>query len=528
MQNITLLDCTLRDGGYVNDWKFGKSNIDKIIQKIIQAGVDIIECGYLSVKDTGDIDTARYSTIDDVHRAYASNKSRHQKYAVMVNFGEYPAEALPYADSESPIIRVAFHKKDLDAAFKYFDELKKKGYSFYVQPMGALNYNDEEYVHLIKLTNRVKPDAFYIVDSFGVMEMKDFRRLLFLSDNNLDLDILLGYHSHNNLQQAYSNSKYMVEQNLEHDVIIDASVFGMGRGAGNLNIELFARYLNENYHKTYNIEPILEVFDECLKPIFIRNFWGYSLPFYLSSIHNCHPDYANFFAEKNTLSVKSMHELLSLISDVDKNSFSVKKATRYYMQYQQNFIDDRPALDEIRSQVEKKIVLVLAPGRSIKDYAHDIRAFISDNQPVIFGINRASEEFQYDYLFIANEKRLTGSKQENVKRLVTTSNLRCADTDSLRVNYASYLCADERVSDDPTLMVINLLVSVGVRRIIIAGFDGFSANPDDNYFAKDMSLGSKIESKLQKNSVIGEQVERLMSQIDLDFITPSRYLKGSM
>ena len=77
---------------------------------------------------------------------------------------------------------------------------------------------------------------------------------------------------------------------------------------------------------SYNIEPILEVFDECLKPIFTKNFWGYSLPFYLSSIHNCHPNYANYFAEKNTLSVKSMHELLSMVSEDDKVSFSTDKA----------------------------------------------------------------------------------------------------------------------------------------------------------------------------------------------------------
>lgn len=524
MRNISLLDCTLRDGGYVNDWKFGKANIAQIVRKVIQSGVDIIELGYLSEKNSGSEDTARYSSIEDVRRAYAADKSQYQSYAVMVNFGEFPADKLPQAESDSPIIRVAFHKKDLDAAFEYIENIKNKGYKFFVQPMGALNYTDEEYVSLIKRTNSINPLAFYVVDSFGVMEMKDFRRLLFLSDNNLNSDILLGYHSHNNLQQAYSNSKYMAEQNLDHDVVIDASVFGMGRGAGNLNLELFARYLNQNYNKAYNIEPMLEVFDECLKPIFIKSFWGYSLPFFLSSMHNCHPNYANFFAEKNTLSVKSMHEILSLISDEDKSSFSLEKANRYYNEYQQKHIDDRAALSEIANSIENRSVLIIAPGKSAKDNADDINKLIKKNNPVVFGINIASNDFSYDYLFVANEKRISNAQKSNVNRLIAASNLNCDYENALRVNYASYLCSDDRISDDPTLMMINVLVCVGVRKIYIAGFDGFSLNPDENYFADDMALGSKVESKLRKNSMIGEQVKRLRSQIDLEFITPSKYL----
>lgn len=523
MKEITLLDCTLRDGGYVNNWNFGKGKIEKIVQKIIQAGIENIECGYLSTKDSGDIDTARFNSIQDVKRAYASAKSIHQRYAVMVNYGEYPAELLENADENSPIIRVAFHKKDLDNAFVYFHELKSKGFRFYVQPMGALNYTDEEYVQLIKRTNELSPEAFYIVDSFGVMELKDFRRLIFLTDNNLDQHIVLGYNSHNNLQQAYSNSKYMAEQNLDHNVIIDASVFGMGRGAGNLNIELFAKYLNQNFHKNYNIEPILEVFDECLKPIFTKNFWGYSLPFYLSSIHNCHPNYANYFAEKNTLSVKSIHELLSMVSEDDKVSFSTDKASKYYMQYQENYVDDHGAVAQIKENVDGRTVLILAPGLSLKKNAERIKAFIEENIPVVFGINKVSDEFAYDYLFVANEKRLSEGKPANVRQYITTSNLRYSE--SICVNYSSYLCENDKIADDPTLMLINLLIAAGVRSIAIAGFDGFSANPDENYFTSGMSLGSNIASKMYKNDVIREQVAKIREQITLDFVTPSLYLK---
>ena len=134
-----------------------------------------------------------------------------------------------------------------------------------------------------------------------------------------------------------------------------------------------------------------------------------------------------------------------------------------------------------------------------------------------------SDEFAYDYLFVANEKRLSEGKPANVRQYITTSNLRYSE--SICVNYSSYLCENDKIADDPTLMLINLLIAAGVRSIAIAGFDGFSANPDENYFTSGMSLGSNIASKMYKNDVIREQVAKIREQITLDFVTPSLYLK---
>lgn len=522
MNKILLLDCTLRDGGYVNEWHFGEGNIRKVVQKIVQSGTEVIECGYLSDSAPDDPDTARFATIDAVKRTYASQKDGGQKYAVMINYGEYAAEALPAADAESPIIRLAFHKKDVDGAFAYFSQLEALGYTYYIQPMGVLNYSDEEFIQLIQRANETNAAAFYIVDSFGVIEHKDFRRLMFVADNNLRSDMLLGYHSHNNLQQAYSNAKYMTEQNMEHPMIIDASVFGMGRGAGNLNIELFARYLNQSAGKNYDIEPFLEVFDECLKPIFVNNFWGYSLPFYLSSIHNCHPNYASYFSEKNTLSVKSMHELLSMLSDEDKVSFSVEKASAYYYRYQENFMDDSETLAELRRVVSGRSVLILAPGQSIRNNQTEIAAFIQKEDPVVFGVNTAMDLYDYDYLFITNEKRLTGSVPKTVDKRIVTSNLKKVN-DSMVVNYTSYLVKESGISDDPTFMLINLLKAVGVKQVHLAGFDGFTSDPERNYFGTNMSLGTKLDTKIKKNELKKQEIRRINELVKINFITRSLY-----
>ena len=85
---------------------------------------------------------------------------------------------------------------------------------------------------------------------------------------------MLAYHAHNNLQQAFGNAEALVEMNLKRDILIDACVFGMGRGAGNLNLALFAEHMNENYDKHYQIEPMLEIMDEYLNDIYKAKFWG--------------------------------------------------------------------------------------------------------------------------------------------------------------------------------------------------------------------------------------------------------------
>lgn len=522
MNNIKLLDCTLRDGGYINNWEFGKKVISRLVDQVLIAGVEVMELGYLSTVNSGDEDTARYISLKDVRRAYSNIKSDKQDYAVMINYGEYSADMLPEAEPDDPIIRVAFHRKNLKDAFELINALDKKGFRYYIQPMGVLNYNDKDFIELINMANATHAEAFYVVDSFGVLELKDFRRLIFLVDNNLRPEIILGYHAHNNLQQAYSNAKYMIEQGLSHSMIIDASVFGMGRGAGNLNIELFAKHLNRHYGKHYNIEPFLEVFDECLKPIFARQFWGYSLPFYLSSIHNCHPNYALFFSEKNTLTVKSIHELLSRISDEDKIGFSKDKAARYYNSYMDNYIDDKADVKTLYDSIGERPVLILAPGKSIIRDMEMVKTYIKKHNPVVIGVNRSSEEYKYDYLFVTNEKRLV-DKPANVGKFIKTSNLHKILPETIQVNYSSYLAENPIVCDNPTLMLINLLVSMGVREVFIAGFDGFSSNPEDNYFAQGLSMGSSITSKVEKNKLVSDEVKELQKRIKINFLTESLY-----
>ena len=294
MKRIRILDCTLRDGGYINNWKFGYENIKDTVQRLIQAGIDIIEAGYLSSKGDFSADESQYSSVDAIKRIIPADR-KNTLIAVMINCGDYDAELLPQYDGTGPdCIRVCFHKAQALQAVELCRKIKEKGYKVYFQPMVALSYSDAEYLGLIGMANKFRPDGFYIVDSHGSMKQKDVARFFYLIENNLDKEIAVGFHSHNNLQLSYSNAQYLAALHTEHNLIIDSSIMGMGRGAGNLNTELFVEYLNETAGADYSTEPILCSIDNTIAPIYMTTAWGYSLSGYLSAKYRCHQNYARF------------------------------------------------------------------------------------------------------------------------------------------------------------------------------------------------------------------------------------------
>ncbi len=267
MKKIKVLDCTLRDGGYINDWNFKYSNITMMLNYLKESELDVIECGFLSNKKTYDPERSVFDTIDRMKGVLPEDRGD-SKYVCMINYGEYNVKDIPDYDGTSVDgIRIAFHKKDLSEALEFFKEISKKGYMTFIQPMITINYSDFELLKLAEAANDIKPYALYIADSFGVMKRNDLLRIFYLLDHNVNRNILLGYHAHNNLQLAYSNAQALVNANTNRERIIDASVFGMGRGAGNLNTELFVQYLNDSLDKKYNGYPLLQIIDKVLNKI---------------------------------------------------------------------------------------------------------------------------------------------------------------------------------------------------------------------------------------------------------------------
>ena len=522
MGKISLLDCTLRDGGYVNNWHFGENTIKGFCKKIAQTGVEICEVGFIKGETYNDDVSVFPDT--DTFKKVITPKSNTMKYVGMIDMSAPVAKEkiAPYDGTSIDGIRVIFKKNRIKEAFEYCKFVQKQGYFLSVNFVGTDAYTDKEFIDGIELFNSIHPDAVAIVDSFGLIKRKQFLRLVYLADNNLESEIALAYHAHNNLQQAFGNAEALVEMNLKRDLIIDACVFGMGRGAGNLNLELFADYMNENYDKHYLIEPMLEIMDEYLNDIYKNKFWGYSLPLYLSASTGCHPNYAIYLAEKDSLTVKAFNELLHSIPDEDKPKFSKDNAEKYYREFQESYVDDKSTIGELSSKFDSKNIVILAPGRSINDCKADILAEISKDDTLSIALNFCAEEYKPDYIFSSNMRRFAKIQNRTKAKCIITSNMKEATNKDYVVNYASYSMKNPDIIDNSGLMLIKLLISCGVKAVKIAGMDGYSTYYGNNYMNSNLEYDFSKQAK-KRNELISCEFKTLSTLISIEFLTPTQY-----
>lgn len=519
---IKVLDCTLRDGGYINEWKFRKNHIISILGHLTDSKLDFIECGYLSNKNSYDENQTIFSTLNDIQAVLPKDKSN-SKYVAMINYGEYENEHIPPFDSSISIVgfRIVFHKKDWKSALKYCEELNQKGYLVFVQPMMTINYSDYELLELIEAINRFNPFACYIVDSFGVMKRNDLLRLSYIFDHNLNSNIQMGYHAHNNLQLAYSNAQVFCELATTRKRIVDGSVYGMGRGAGNLNTELFVQYLNDNHNTEYNINPLLKIIDESLSAIYETKYWGYSMPHYLSAIYQCHPNYASYLSEKNTLTVDDLKKVIEMIDVTQKDSFNRLYVEHLYKEYQQLRIDDTNTLQHLKELLVGRTILLVGPGTSVIGSKSEIQNFIYNQRPVCISVNHKNPVIDTQYTFISNLKRFEQlSNQIPNEKLIITSNIE--NEAGYKVNYENLTIENDVVGDNSLLLALQLLKKLEIKNVILVGFDGYGIDSESNYADIDMMLPMRRE---HLNNLNEEMIFELnnFKEINISFLTSSLY-----
>lgn len=521
MSKVKILDCTLRDGGYINDWRFGEEAIKGICKRLAQTGIEILEVGFIK-GETFDPNRTVFPDIECISSMIYPKAEGVQYVAMLDMSAPIPLERItPYDGTSIDGIRVIFKKEKIDEAYRYCKRIKELGYKVFVNFVGTDLYSDKEFVEGIERFNELMPYAVAIVDSFGLIKRKHFLRLAYLADNNLEKDIVLCYHAHNNLQQAFGNAEALIEMNLKRELCVDACVFGMGRGAGNLNLELFAGYMNENYGTQYQIEPMLEIMDEYLNEIYQKKFWGYSLPLYLSASTGCHPNYAIYYAEKGTLTVKSFNELLRSIPKEEKSKYNKERAEMFYRSYQENYYDDRDTIKDLTDIVRDRTVLIIAPGSSVTKYEDAILKYIELRRPLVFAINCAGGKIKADYIFSSNMRRYSKIDNKWNAKCIITSNMCCAKADYV-VNFSSYASEKAEIVDNSGVMLLHLLIALGVKAVSIAGMDGYVVCKDSDYYEDQNGLNIS-ELALMRNQLISAELNEIKGRMQLDFITPTNY-----
>ncbi len=529
MADFALLDCTLRDGGYINNWHFGKDIISALFDKLSEARMDIIEVGFLTNLPHSQEDSL-YACSQEIDAVVRKNASSITKIAAMIAIGEMELDPVilpPKQDTYLDIIRITFHNTsdEKEKAFRYARGLMEKGYLVCMQPVGTTSYSDDELIELINDINVLSPYTFYLVDTLGVLHRQELTRFIRLIDQYLAPEILLGFHSHNNLQMSYANAQCIAEEETRRKFIIDCSVYGMGRGAGNLCTELIAQYQNSMGQGHYELTSIYEALDTYIYPIFIHSGWGYKAHYYISAVHGCHPNYASFLMNKQTLTMNEVDLLLKNIPRENKYVFSKSLIEEMYYNFQNHNIDDTDALKVLRKALEGREILLLAPGRSLRLYRDRIEKFIQQKTPVVISINSVEHNIKSDYLFVSNLKRFYMLNAESIgATLILTSNLPNIIRQAIYVDYARLCDRANGEPDNSGIMLLRLLQRIGINCVYLAGYDGFSRDIRKNYVDAKLINNVDIDDIERKNEMIRRQFEKLYGQLAITFLTPSGYL----
>jgi 4-hydroxy 2-oxovalerate aldolase len=522
MSNILLLDCTLRDGGYTNDWNFMIDNIHFIIDKLQQSEVDLIEIGYFNPNLIANKDSTLYvnhEQINSIIRFY-----NRKNFAIMINHGEAsPIEVFKNIPRDI-IIRYAFHKSEMNDALLFVTELVEMNYKVYLQPMVTKNYSESEIIALIEKVNIIKPSAFYIVDSFGSIGLSDLNNIIAIVDNYLNNEIKLGLHTHDNRELSLLNSMKFVEllTNKRDYLIIDCSVNGMGRGAGNLKTETIIPLLNEEYSNNYKIVPVLEIIDVYINEIFERPNWGKSLTMQLTGEMNIHPNYGKYLEDIGLLTYEELLDILRSIPLNDKSKYNERLIRDLYLE-KFNFRND--LLLNKQLDLSKKPVLLVAPGTSSIDFinSHNIKNL--KNKYTVILINHV-EDLIADYTFFSKHKRLSQYEPLDFRKVILTDNL-INQNGALVIPKRILINKTSGVEDNAGLMAIKMLILFRAAEINLVGFDGYApfnaSNKNYKLGVREVMLSNSRIHEL--NAGLREVIKAYSTIVSIKFLTNSIYCK---
>lgn len=328
MNNIKLVDCTLRDGGHLCNSVFGKAVIDTTVCGLINSGVDIIELGFLSAEPFNE-DASLYGSIADVKKILPADL-KNTKIALMAY--RFDASSLEAYDGTVEWIRSTFHAYDFAEGIENCKAIKSKGYKCSANLINFIGaYTDTEKIEALKKINEIHPDAISIADTYGLMDLRDMEYLYHLVERILDKDITIGIHMHENKGISYALAQRFLEiKEPKRNAIIDAAIFGMGEVPGNVRLELIMDYMNKYYGTMYDVRSIYHVIDQCIGSLKKQVNWDYDLPYAISAKYGINRKYAKFLIEKEDMNLCGMDVLMANISGEDMASYNKKTISKLY------------------------------------------------------------------------------------------------------------------------------------------------------------------------------------------------------
>lgn len=528
MSKITFLDCTLRDGGYYNKWDFNLDKAKSLLSALNKAGVNIIEVGYKSKSDTGEY-FGLFKYCNEEYLDFLS-KDDQSAYAFMIdvkefmNGSEINYEALdavvkPSSESLFSWVRLASHHATIGSIVAFTAYFRKKGYNVGYNLMGGSLLTEQQILEGIQEAKKANVDVFYLADSFGSFYPEDIRNLVRFIKSNYDGTI--GIHTHDNQGMAYANTMAAIEEGVE---FVDATLTGMGRGAGNLHTEQFlmgyAKRVGDDRYKASALMPIIADYIEPLKNHYK---WGYNLTYMYSGLLNIHPTYCQKLAEGNQFTPEEQAEILSHIPKEHRSKFNKAILEESSTRLLREETSAEPAKDvkpfDLSALNEADSCIIYARGPEGVNNLPGIKKLAERGLPIIECNPTGSFEPEDErYVVILNHVRLkdwNNKEKRGTKAHAIVGMPDASDNSQGNISFYPFTIGEFGTAQDALsipafdagLYAIALAVKCGVKNIYLAGFDGY-----DNE-----------ETNLSKEALFTQVREKAGQSSQIQFVTPSKY-----
>ena len=535
MRHVKVLDCTLRDGAYLIDKNFGDKIITGIINGLLETELDVIEIGFL--QDTGMAPGKTVFKNAQHAQEYIPKNHKKTEFAVLADCSRYSIENLEECDGKSfTIVRECFLKHEMKEALKKCKLIKERGYKLFIQPVDIMGYSDSDILQLINDTNKIEPYAISIVDTFGSMYVQDVQRIFNLFHHNLKSEIHIGFHSHNNMQLSNALSQEFVKMSYGiRNVVIDGTISGMGRGAGNTPTELLIQYMVSQMKYPYKLDPLLDIIDTFISNIRTRCSWGYSTPYFIAGCYAAHVNNIAYLLKKSSIKSNDIRFILNQLDVQSRKSYDYDLLEKKYISHIQSEIDDTKDFIELQNKLKGKEILLIMPGGSINDCVAEIQENAKKEDTFVIVVNFIPDFLKSDYVYMNNIKRYNSLREDekylSTKKIITSNIFNTENViENVHVISMSRLikCGWNNM-DNSAIMILRLLDQIGVSKIQIAGFDGYdySEKKVKHYFTDDIELSFSEETLDLLNRELKEMfldfIYNKKDDVHVEFFTPSQF-----
>ncbi len=513
IKSFSILDCTIRDGGYYNKWQFDKTLVKNMIMALSTSGVDIVELGYkapVSHKAEGFEGLFRYCNESQllflkdcpVNFACMLDVKEFIREDQTVNFDLLETCIVERKNSLFQWVRLAVYNNYYSQAIEIGKKLKSSGYYVSINLMGISLLTEEDIKQTLTITTKDSLDVFYIADSYGNLMTNDIVKLITLIRKHYSGKI--GIHTHDNMGLAFANTITAIENGVDY---IDSSIIGMGRGAGNLKTEQILLYsflkLKEEKRNPYNL---MDIIDSYFLNLHKQYRWGWDYTYMLSALQNIHPAYCQELRSGNQYSKEQVSFIFNELESSKKSAYnkeSLLKAINHAIHFpvsKDKILKDLPAYKP--SSRDK--IIVVGKGKTSSQYKDEIKDFIKQNNVLVIECHPSDDSFKSltdKYLGIAlNWRRLKMmlDNNEGLDYPIITGVDKIPDCYSNKANIFKVNCNIDKTKISiacdsitlPAYMVGMFAIGIAAlsqpKTIYLTGFDGY--NQDITSLHKEMSV----------------------------------------